>query len=190
MSRNQAQSKKSETNAAARDDEDWMEVLETPYNLKRKASVPGSQNAPVDEEALARAEAALEELSTNFVDWMQAEIAALIEAAERARKASDEETADALYHAAHNVKGQAHTLGFPLAGLAGASLCRLIEEMPDKSRLPHVLVDNHVQAIAAIVRENVRDMENATACTLIDKLQDVSEDFLARERKKTAQQAG
>lgn len=162
----------------------WFEVIEPPTNLKRKAVVAGVDSPKIDEAILAKAEEALQELSSNFNEWMHEEIAALVRASAEAEVEKNEETLDKLYHAAHNVKGQAHTLGFPLAGLAAASLCRLVDGLPDKMRLPMELVANHVNAISVIVREDVRDMEHKMACTIIDKLQDVSDDFIAHETER------
>ena len=167
---------------------DWFQVIEPPTSLHKKAVLPGVSNPGMDEELLAKAEQALEELSENFNDWMKDEINALISAKEKAGKQPTDETFEALYHASHNVKGQAHTLGYPLAGLAAASLCRLIDNLPDKFRLPMSLVDHHVLAISAIVRENVKDMENKTACALLDRLEEVAEDFLEQEKARAEKQ--
>ena len=166
---------------------DWFEVIDPPTNLKQKAVLKGIVDQPIDMEALKRAEEALEDLSANFNNWMHEEVASLVKAAENVRGQKNEETLEELYHASHNVKGQAHTLGFPLAGLAAASLCRLIETLPEKQRLPMELVDNHIKTVAAIVREDVRDMENKLGCALIDRLEDVTDDYLKQELAKAEQ---
>jgi hypothetical protein len=162
---------------------DWFEVIEPPTNLKKKAVLPGNANSPaLDAEALKRAEEALQDLSVNFNGWMNDEVASLAKAAAAIKTDKGDLAFDTLYNSAHNVKGQAHTLGFPLAGLAAASLCRLVDNLPEQKRLPTALVDNYVTAIAAIVREDIRTMEDKMACAIIDKLDDVSEDFLTQEK--------
>ena len=65
-------------------------------------------------------------------------------------------TFDELFHAAHDVKGDAATFGFPLAAPAAESLCRVLEHSPDRNRIPNELVDRHVDAVRAIVREHAR----------------------------------
>ena len=41
------------------------------------------------------------------------------------------DTREELFRAAHDIKGDAATFGFPSAGAAAESLCRIIEHAPD-----------------------------------------------------------
>ena len=61
-----------------------------------------------------------------------------------------------LFHAAHDIKGEAATFGFPWVASLAESLSRLIEHTPDMKRIPLTLVDQHVDAIRAIIRESAR----------------------------------
>ncbi len=146
--------------------------------LREKCLRPGdAEEAAV--EAIANAEQALQQLSVNFDDWMAAE-AAQLGAARNAAKASGfcEEPLTELFQAAHNLKGQATTLGYPFADEICASLCRLIDKTPDKSKLPAVLVDQHVDAVCALVREGAKGNDNPKASVLAKRLRDVTNDFL------------
>jgi len=119
------------------------------------------------------------------------EIAALSEAGKQARAAGfSPEFLSALFHAAHDIKGQAMTLGHARAGEVAASLCRLIEEMPNPQRIPALLVDQHIDAIAAIVREHDTAHHKKLAAKLVRKLGLVTDDFLAREKERAAAEAG
>src|SRR5262249_59373230 len=89
----------------------------------------------------------------------------------------------ALFRAAHDIKGQAATFGFPWVAALADSLCRLIEHTPDMTRIPLTLVDQHVDAIRAIVRESARPDIATVADKLIKKLRAVTEDFLAQENR-------
>ncbi len=95
--------------------------------------------------------------STEFSSWMDTECERL-DAARHTIKANGftEATRDALFSAAHDIKGEAATFGYPLAALPADSLCRLIEHTPDINRIPLSLVDQHVDAVRAIVREDAR----------------------------------
>ena len=66
----------------------------------------------------------------------------------------NKDTRDALFHAAHDIKGEAATFGYPDVAASADSLCRLIEHTPDATRIPIALVDQHVDAIRAIIRES------------------------------------
>jgi hypothetical protein len=137
-----------------------------------------------DDDPLARAEAALANLSGEFGDWMTAECDRL-DAARRAvaEHGFNKSRFDELFHAAHDVKGDAATFGFPLATGAAESLCRVLEHCPDRNRIPVALVDQHVDAVRAIVREYARPDITDVATALIRKLRLVSDEFLVHQNR-------
>ncbi len=153
----------------------------TPVNRLEKFKVKFV--APGDD-PLARAEAALAQLSSEFGDWMIAECDRL-DAARRAVRESGftKGSFEELFHAAHDLKGDAATFGFPLAAGAAESLCRILEHSPDPDRIPIALVDQHVDAIRAIVREYARQDIADVATALTDRLRLVSDEFLVHENR-------
>jgi HPt (histidine-containing phosphotransfer) domain-containing protein len=156
----------------------------TPANPLRMAvsEVPG--NAGKDDDPVARAEKALAELSSEFIAWMDSECERL-DAARRTIKAKgfSKETREALFHAAHDIKGQAATFGYPYVASPADSLCRLIEHTPDMKRIPPTLVDQHVDAVRAIIREKARPDIAQIAETLTKRLREVTDEFLTQENK-------
>jgi chemotaxis protein histidine kinase CheA len=135
-----------------------------------------------DDDPVARAEAALAQLSSEFSGWMDDECEQLDRARHNARNAGmAAPQREALFRAAHDIKGQAATLGFPLVAAVAESLCLLIEETNDPRRIPLALVDQHVDAVRAIMREHTRPQAEAVASKLTRTLRDVCEDFLRRE---------
>jgi hypothetical protein len=153
----------------------------TPVNKLEKAI---AKVVLPDDDPLARAEAALAQLSGEFGNWMTAECDRL-DAARRAVKERGfgKRNLDELFFAAHDVKGDAPTFGFPLAALAADSLCRVIEHSPDSGRIPVALVDQHVDAVRAIVREYARPDIAEIATALIRRLRQVTEEFLVHENR-------
>jgi hypothetical protein len=133
---------------------------------------------------VARAEQALAQLSSEFSGWMDAESERL-DLSRRAvnSKGFTKPTRDALFHAAHDIKGQAATFGYPFVAAAADSLCRLIEHTPDLKRIPLALVDQHVDAVRAIIREKSRPDIAQIADALTKRLREVTDDFLVRENK-------
>jgi hypothetical protein len=61
------------------------------------------------------------------------------------------------------------------------SLCRLIEHTRNMRRIPIALVDQHVDAVRAIIREGSRPDAEQTVAVLTRRLRDVTDEFLARE---------
>ena len=155
----------------------------TPENKLRKA-INSKPVQPGEDDPVARAEKALADLSTEFSTWMNAECERLDTA--RRRVAAEGFTAaakEALFHAAHDIKGEAATFGFPLVAPAAESLCRLIEHTPDVTRIPVKLVDQHVDAVRAIYRDYSRSDAKDVAATLTKRLRSVADEFLILENR-------
>ncbi len=154
------------------------EVITPPHEL-RKAIV---QAADGDDNPVARAEAALAQLSTEFADWMHSECERLEAARQGVKHAGfTKKTHDELFRAAHDIKGEAATFGYPAVGAVTNSLCRLIEHTPDMTRIPLTLVEQHVDAVRAIAREHGRADFAAIAVTLTRRLREVTDEFLRAE---------
>ena len=154
------------------------EVITPPHKLRSVVSA----GEPGDEDPIARAERALETLSSEFNGWMDTECERLEVARRQVRTSGlGGKMREDLFHAAHDIKGEASTFGYPLAGDAANSLCRLIEHTPDLKRVPIDLIDQHVDAIRAIIREKARPDAEAMGMRLVKRLRDVTEDFLRRE---------
>jgi HPt (histidine-containing phosphotransfer) domain-containing protein len=158
------------------------EVIHPPNRLRKAIAKVSPSDA--DDDPLARAEQALEALSSEFAGWMVSECERL-DAARHQIKAQgfNKFTRESLFHASHDIKGEAATFGFPDVAASAESLCRLIEHTPDSTRIPIALVDQHVDAIRAIIRENGRADVAALADALTRTLRAVTDEFLARENR-------
>jgi HPt (histidine-containing phosphotransfer) domain-containing protein len=151
----------------------------TPANKLRMAVSAVKRSDPIDD-PVARAEAALAGLSGEFTNWMHEECDRLDNARKQVKATGfNKATRDALFNAAHDIKGEAATFGFPGVAEPANSLCRLIEHTPDMTRIPYPLVDQHVDTMRAIIRENSRPDVATIAQVLTKKLRDVTDEFLA-----------
>jgi len=157
------------------------EVISPPHRLRRAISKVAL--AP-DDDPVARAELALKRLAVEFPSWMEQE-GERLDRARNAIKASGftETTRDALFYAAHDIKGGAKTLGYPALVTPADSLCRLIEHTRDMERIPMTLVDQHVDAVRAIIREGSRPDAEMTVAALTQRLREVTDEFLANENR-------
>lgn len=150
----------------------------TPPNRLVKAIAGRNSNG--DSDPVARAQAAVDALADDFRAWMQEECDRL----QNARLAAlgdgfDTARLGELFRAAHDIKGDAATYGYPLVAPVAESLCRLIEHTPT-GQIPLPLVEQHVDAIRAIVREYARHDIQQMASALNARLQSVTQDFLVR----------
>jgi chemotaxis protein histidine kinase CheA len=159
------------------------EVIMPPHKLGKAIAKTGRDLAP-DLDAIARAEAALAELSGEFAGWMKAECDRLDAARVHVRHERQSYKARGeLYRAAHDIKGQAETFGYPFAAAAAESLCLLLDHAPDKDRIPQALIDQHVDGVRAIIREDARESGNKTAQALALSLRRATDEFLTRENQ-------
>ena len=156
------------------------EIITPPNELRKAVASAG----PDDDDPVARAEAALVQLSSEFAAWMQAECER-IETARQAVKllGMTEHTHNALFRAAHDIKGEAGTFGYPEVVGVADSLCRLLEHTPEIARIPVVLIDQHVDAVRAMTRETARPDKAEVAGELLRRLREVTDDFLKRENE-------
>lgn len=157
------------------------DVIVPPNPLKKAVvrEVPGE----AEPDPVARAEQALFELSGDFSRWMESECERLDAARRAVADGFTDKTADELFRAAHDIKGEAATFGFPLIEPVAASLCRLIEHTPDRTRIPFMLIDQHVDGIRAIVHRNARGNTERKAQMLARRLRQVTEEFLLHENR-------
>ena len=155
----------------------------TPENKLRK-HVSHKPLEPGEEDPVARAEKALAELSGEFGSWMEQECERLDKARITVKTTGFTKNAkEQLFHAAHDIKGEAATFGFPNVAVAADSLCRLLEYAPDMSKIPFALVDQHVDAVRAIFREYSRSDANDLANLLNRRLREVTDEFLVHHNK-------
>ncbi|HEX6860068.1 MAG TPA: Hpt domain-containing protein [Caulobacteraceae bacterium] len=126
----------------------------------------------LDAGAVARAEAALKSLSSNFDAWMAEELDKLEAARGRLRaEGMTPEVGEALYFRAHDLKGLGATYGYPLVTRLAGSLCRVLHDPAERLNAPAYLIEAHVDAIHAVVRKNLRDEADATGRALSEELE-------------------
>jgi hypothetical protein len=131
------------------------------------------------DDPVARAEKALAGLSGEFKNWMTIESDRLAAAhAAILKDGFTEITREELFRAAHDIKGDAATFGFPSAGAAADSLCRIIEHAPSLAKVPAPLIAHHINAIQAIVRERTRLDTVSTANELSRQLRGIADEYL------------
>ena len=131
------------------------------------------------DDPVGRAEKALAGLSGEFKNWMTIEADRLSAAHITVlRDGFNTETREELFRAAHDIKGDAATFGFPSAGAAAESLCRIIEHAPDLDKVPSELIAHHINAIQAIVRERTKLDTVSVASALSRQLRGVADEFL------------
>jgi HPt (histidine-containing phosphotransfer) domain-containing protein len=131
------------------------------------------------DDPVARAEKALAGLSGEFKNWMIVETDRLSAAHAAILKDGFTDAArEELFRSAHDIKGDAATFGYPSAGAAAESLCRIIEHAPDLDGVPSNLIAHHINAIQAIVRERTKLDTVSMASELSRQLRGIADEYL------------
>jgi chemotaxis protein histidine kinase CheA len=143
-----------------------------PPSSTLRLKVGAGRLGAIDAAAIAKAEAALKNLSGNFFQWLQDEIAKLEAARQQVRtNGVAVETMENLYLRAHDLKGLGTTYGYQLITRIAASLCRLIDEKDKRLEAPMALIDAHIDAIKAAVRENMTSDDHPVGGALVAELE-------------------
>jgi chemotaxis protein histidine kinase CheA len=136
------------------------------------------------DDPVARAEQALAGLSGEFKAWMAVEADRLSAAHAAILSAGfTDDACEELFRAAHDIKGDAATFGYPSAGAAADSLCRIIEHAPELAEVPSNLIAHHINAIQAIVRERTKLDTVSMASELSRQLRDAADEYLTQANR-------
>lgn len=145
-------------------------TFQPPNMLRMK--VGGGRFAAIDPAAIAKAEAALKGLSGNFAQWLNDEVTKLEGARQTVRtEGATHENMESLYLRAHDLKGLGTTYGFPLITRIAGLLCRLIDDKQKRLSAPMALVDAHIDAIKAAVRDDIKGEDHPVGQALVRELE-------------------
>jgi hypothetical protein len=148
------------------------QMIQVPNTLRAKVGGGAGRLGAIDPSAIAKAEAALKSLSGNFAQWLQDEITKLEAARQQVKGVGQTaETMESLYLRSHDLKGLGATYGFPIITRLAASLCRLIDDKEKRVTSPMGLVDAHIDAIKAAVRDDIKDETHPVGRVLIQELE-------------------
>jgi hypothetical protein len=145
------------------------QMIQVPNTLRAKV---GGRFGAIDPAAIAKAEAALKSLSGNFAQWLNDEVVKLEAARQRVKtEGVNAETMEFLYLRAHDLKGLGTTYEYPLITRIGASLCKLIDDKDKRLTAPMPLIDGHIDAIKAAVRDEIKTDDHPVGRVLIQELE-------------------
>lgn len=144
------------------------QVIRPPNPLRAKVGGFGG----IDADAIAKAEAALKAMSAQFGQWLQDEIVKLDQAqADIRAKGYTSETAEGLYFRAHDLKGLGATYQYPLVTRLAGSLCRLMDDGEKRMQAPLAILDAHIDAIRAVVRDEIQTDDHPIGRALAETLE-------------------
>ena len=145
------------------------QVIRPPNTLRMKV---GGAFGGIDASAIAKAEEALKAMSAQFGQWLLDEITKLDKAQADIRTLGyTAPTAEALYFRAHDLKGLGTTYQYPLVTRLAGSLCKMLDDPDKRMRAPVTLLDAHIDAIKAVVRDQIQTDDHPTGRILAETLE-------------------
>ena len=145
------------------------QVIRPPNTLRMKV---GGSFGGIDAGAIAKAEQALQAMSSQFGQWLQDELEKLDSARAGIRDSGyNTATAEVLYVRAHDLKGLGSTYQYPLVTRLAGSLCKMMDDPAKRMAAPMVLIDAHIDAIKAVVRDEIKTDDHPTGKMLAETLE-------------------
>ncbi len=127
------------------------EIIEPPNPLRNKVRFGSGLSA---EEAIARAQRVIERARHDFIDLIERETGELMRLFARYKR-GDRDNIESIFRIAHNLRGLGTTFGYDLLTRLGTSMCRYITERRAGEELEIAILEAHVQALRAVVRQHI-----------------------------------
>ncbi|MCC2112708.1 MAG: hypothetical protein KDJ16_11800 [Hyphomicrobiales bacterium] len=149
-----------------------VEFITIPQEQRPKYVPLTGSAAAID--PVARAEEALAKLAEHFECWLGEEVDVLLRAWAELSKPPAYATGkhNAFYVAAHDLRGEAATFGYPLVSRLAGGICSIMENSTPED-MPFDLIRQHVMAIKAAVREKAEGNGSETARALVSHLAEI-----------------
>lgn len=142
-------------------------IIRPPAKLKKKANVRVTGGEPLDVETVMKADQALAALQTDFGQWMRDEISAMQVHYQALLRQPTADQSKKLYSATQDIRGHAHTYGYPVAARIASLLCDHLDHvlMAKSVVTDDLVVKRSIEAIAAIGRQEAKG-EHPIACEI------------------------
>lgn len=143
----------------------------------------GNKPGPNLDRMIAKAEAAIGELSEQYEAWIRDDLKSLREAVASLRKEADPATLERIKILGHEIKGQGTTFGYPLLTIVGHLLYLFIDRDADVATRHLDLIDAHVDFMALILSENIGDQGSRQARSILAGLQNAAKKAHGDDKK-------
>jgi hypothetical protein len=149
------------------------EEIEPLNNLAAKAGITKATKVPAD--ILERAEAIVENISAEFPQYVQEEIERMRVRAKALSSAvtpeEKREVVEDIKFAAHDLKGQGGSFGYPLLSRISASLYHLLKQATEFDTPIQTAVKVHIDSIALVNSLKMKDPEHPEGKRLVAEVE-------------------
>ena len=131
------------------------------------------------EEALNRAEKAVDAVAKEFEGMLAGELDEVDALMAAYKQTSSQANLDALFGRIHNLRGQGTTLGYPLITRIGTSFCRYIIDRDPSKPVKAPLIEQHLQALRIVLKERTESEGDAVSKQVAEALETAVDKELA-----------
>ncbi len=158
-----------------------MILIPAQTSLRQRAVMTGSSSSAF-RQAIKAAEAAIEDLSVEFDDWINEDVDKMVNICNLiAKEGWNKENSDKLFIVTHDLKGQATTLGYPVITEICNTLCHMLEKIPDTSRISVQVVITFAESIRTIIGQCQKNEENPKANAISSGLRQMAMKIIRHE---------
>jgi chemotaxis protein histidine kinase CheA len=136
---------------------DDLEIINPPNLLKSKVKSGGP--GAVDAETLDRAEAAIADMTDQYLEWVEQDLKRIEEAYAGLRDASPDNIPAELqkvFQVSHDIKGQGGSFGYDLMTSVGNYLCRLIEYADPQNPKLVDAIGVHIDTLKLVIAQRIK----------------------------------
>ena len=133
------------------------QFINPPQTLQGKISKGGP--GAVDMAALARAEAVIENLADDYIDWVTEDFGRLEVAFDHLKSGApdDADNIDAMFSVVHDMKGQGGSFGYPLMSQISDLLCGILENADGFSSREFKAMRVYIDAMRVVISHQLKD---------------------------------
>lgn len=158
-----------------------VEIINPPNTIKEKVSGSGGPTP----EMLARAEAAIAEMSDDYPDWAAKDVDALEALVAKLSPgiATDDEPVREAFRKAHDMRGQGGSFGYPLMTRIANSFCRFTETVESLDADAIGILETHVDAMRAVIGNKVKGTGGDVGAQIADGLDAAVQKYIDKHGK-------
>ncbi|MEQ8440373.1 MAG: phosphorelay protein [Alphaproteobacteria bacterium] len=146
-----------------------VEVITPPNTIKQKVSGSGGPTP----EMLAKAEAAINQMSEDYPTWAIDDVERLgtLIAEAKPGVGNGKVLLSEAFKMAHDMRGQGGSFGYPLMTRIANSFCRFVEGLEELDKHSLEICNAHVKSMRAILQNKVKGTGGPTGAQIADGLE-------------------
>jgi len=157
-------------------DSEKVEIINLPNKLRKKVTLGGP--GAISPEVLARAEKAIQNLKSDYLNWVEEDLKKIDLAYNiLINDPANKILLDDIYKISHDIKGQGGSFGYDMMTEIGQSLCHLVEKMEMVGPEELEVIGVHIDALHVVIHDRIEHDGGETGADMLRGLVKVSDKY-------------